>query len=482
MRLTFLGAAGEVTGSCYLLEGVGERRLRLLVDCGLFQGGREARRKNLDAFAFNLFTLDAVLITHAHLDHSGLLPRLVALGYRGPVYATAATCDLLEVMLLDSAHIQEKEMEWESRRRHGRFGAERGTWAPLYTVAQAQACLRQLRPLAYDAPLELAPDVRAVWHDAGHILGSAIVELAVGAGEASRRLVFSGDLGQPARPVVRDPTAVRRADVLLIESTYGNRLHRSLKDTEDELVSVLQEVLHRRRGNVVIPAFAVGRTQEILTLLADLVRHGRLDGLNVYVDSPMASAATRLTLKHRDLLDAQTLELLAWLPHNEHRMRVRFVDSVEESMALNEVRGGAIIISASGMCDAGRIRHHLRYNLPRRECAVVICGFQARGTLGRRLVDGAREVTLFGEPVRVRASVHTVGGLSAHADQGALLAWLGNFAAPPQQCFVVHGEQEAAAAFAGKIRETLQWHKVDIPALGQEFDLAQGLSHERTDQ
>lgn len=475
MRLSFLGAAGEVTGSCYLLERDG---LRLLVECGMFQGGREAEQKNLGAFAFDLRTLDAVLITHAHLDHSGLLPRLVALGYRGPVYATAATCDLLEVMLLDSAHIQEKEMEWESRRRHGRRPGHSSP-APLYTVAQAQSCLRQLHPLEYDMPLDLGQGVQAVWRDAGHILGSAIIELTLDIGGVPRHLVFSGDLGEPHRPVVRDPTPIRQADVLLVESTYGDRLHRSMEETKDELVAVLDDVLNRRRGNVVIPAFAVGRTQEIVALLGELTQQGRVDDLNVFVDSPMASAATRLTLKHRDLLDEETTSLLDWMRHHPKRIRVRFVESVEESRALNTVRSGAIIVSASGMCDAGRIRHHLNFNLPRRECGVVICGFQAQGTLGRRLVDGVRQVTLFGERVPVRASIHTIGGLSAHADQRALLAWLGNFQAPPGQCFVVHGETDAAHAFAGKIAETLKWHKVDIPSRGQVFDLAQVLAHER---
>lgn len=468
MKITFLGGSGEVTGSCFLLEGEG---LRFLVDCGMFQGGREAYAKNLGALQFDVRSLDFVLLTHAHLDHSGLLPRLAALGYRGDVFATSATVDLLHVMLLDSAHIQEKEAEWENRHyhdRHARRGYER---APLYTVAQTESCLRQLRRVEYDAEIRPHAGVRACFRDAGHILGSSIIELWLDDPGGTRKWVFSGDLGQPARPVLRDPYSVHHADVLLVESTYGNRCHKSMEETENELVGILSRTLKDRRGNVVMPAFSVGRTQEIVFVLADLVRRERLGPLDIYVDSPMALSATEITLRHQALLDTETQQLMRWQRENPQRVRVRFVQDVEESMSLNHIRGGAVIISASGMCEAGRIKYHLKNNLPRRECAIVITGFQAAGTLGRRLVEGAKTVSVFGEPVPVRASVHTVGGLSAHADRDALLDWLSRFTRPPHKTFVVHGEADTAHAFAAAVRQHLGWTDVSTPELGTRADI-----------
>jgi metallo-beta-lactamase family protein len=468
MRITFYGAAGEVTGSCYLVETA---ELRFLVDCGMFQGGRDAWRKNQGALGFDLCRLDFILLTHAHLDHSGLLPRAVALGYRGPVYATPATVDLLGVMLLDSAHIQEKEAEWEEKR--ARAGRGRGRpHAPLYTVAQAQASLRQLRPAGYGRAFQPHPAARVCLRDAGHILGSAIAEVWVGEAGRTRKLVFSGDLGMPARPVLRDPEPVAAADVLIVESTYGNRLHKSLEATEEELVDAIETTLRRKRGNVIVPAFSVGRTQEVLFVLADLVRRGRLGHLDVYVDSPMSMAATEITLRHTDLLDEHTRELIDWQRTHPEAMRVRFVQDVEESIALNSIRGGAVIISASGMCDAGRIKYHLLNNLGRRECSILITGFQAAGTLGRRLVEGARRATLFGESVAVRADIHTIGGLSAHADQEGLLGWLGHFRQPPRRTFVVHGEAETAATFAAAVRQRLNWNNVTVPHHGSSIELS----------
>lgn len=466
MRITFHGAAGEVTGSCFLVE---TDEARFLVDCGLFQGGRDAWSRNLRALGFDLRSLDFILLTHAHLDHSGLLPRAAALGFRGPVHATAATVDLLGVMLLDSAHIQEKEAEWEAKRAHGRRGRPR---APLYTVAQAQACLRQLHRAEYDRPFRPHPAVRACLRDAGHILGSAIAEVWVEEAGVTHKLVFSGDLGMPARPVLRDPQPVAEADVLFVESTYGNRLHKSLAATEDELVEAIEHTLRRKRGNVVMPAFSVGRTQEVLFVLADLVRRGRLGHLQVYVDSPMSMAATEITLRHLDLLDAHTRELIEWQRLHPEAMPVRFVQDVEESIALNQIRGGAVIISASGMCDAGRIKYHLLNNLGRRECSVIITGFQAAGTLGRRLVEGAKTATIFGQGVAVRADIHTIGGLSAHADQDGLLGWLAHFRRPPRRTFVVHGEAETAAAFAEAVRARLKWNNVDVPQYGSCIELS----------
>jgi metallo-beta-lactamase family protein len=470
MRLGFLGAAGEVTGSCTLVETGG---VRFLVDCGMFQGGPEARAKNLQAlnFDFDARTIDFVLLTHSHIDHSGLLPRLAVLGFKGPIYATAATVDLLAVLLPDSAHIQEKEAEWQLRHRHRRGGKLLGIPPPLYTVAQAQEVLKLLKPVAYGQTVAAVKTdhcaISVRFHDAGHILGSAWIDVRVSEEGRQRRLVFSGDLGMPGRPVLCDPEkVVAEADLLLIESTYGNRAHRSMQDTEDEIVAAVERTF-ATHGNLIIPSFAVGRSQEIIYLLADLVRRERISPLKVYVDSPMANAASRITLDYPELLDAKTNELIAWLKAKPKKMSVEYVADVERSKALNAVRSGAVIISASGMCEAGRIKYHLRENLPRSECSILIAGFQAAGTLGRRLVDGARQVTLFGQPVAVRARIYTVGGLSAHADQAALIGWLRGFAKPPGQTFVVHGEALASAAFASAIEEQLGWPAPRLPQRGE---------------
>ncbi|HEX7219031.1 MAG TPA: MBL fold metallo-hydrolase [Burkholderiales bacterium] len=416
-RLTFHGAAGEVTGSCYLVD-TGE--VKFLVDCGMFQG-RGADEKNR-SFGFDARDIAFVLLTHAHIDHSGLVPRLVAQGFRGAVYATGATVDLLGVMLPDSGYLQEKETEWSGK-------------APLYTQAEAQGSLGRLVPVAYDSDVAPHPAVRARFRDAGHILGSSIIELHV----AGKKVVFSGDLGQPGMPVVADPAPIEEADVLLVESTYGNRDHKNLPQTLDEFAYALNDTLRSRRGNVVIPAFAVGRTQDVLHYMAELQRERRLPAqMEVYVDSPMALAATRVTLKY------------ARLPAVE---RVRFTEDLEESKRIDSIASGAVIVSASGMCEGGRIRRHLKHNIARPECAIVFVGFQAQGTLGRKIVDGAESVRLFGEEYPVRAKVFTIGGLSAHGDRSALLAWLGHFRRAPTQTWVVHGEPLAADSLCQAIQQ-----------------------------
>jgi len=458
MRLSFLGGAGEVTGSCTLLES-GEARF--LVDCGMFQGGHEAWAKNLAALAFDPGHLDFVLLTHAHIDHSGLLPRLAAMGYSGPIYVTTTTAELLEVMLLDSAHLQEKEAEWRSRHRDAR---RQHPMTPLYTVNQARACLKQLRPVAYETEFQPHPDVSCVFRDAGHILGSAIVDARVRTGSGRRRLVFSGDLGQAANGMLPPPARIDNADVLLIESTYGNRLHKAPEETQAELVSAIGSTLDR--GNVIIPSFAVGRTQAVLYALAELARSGRLPPLRVFIDSPMAEKATLITRRHLERLTPRVRELDHWMRGNPGELALRYTHEVGESIALNQIRSGAIIISASGMCDAGRIKHHLRWNLPRKECAVLITGFQAKGTLGRRLVDGAHSVRIFNDDIAVRARLHTIGGLSAHADRDGLLAWLRGFAHAPGRSFVVHGEREAAVSFGDTLRSELGWTSVEVPQRG----------------
>jgi metallo-beta-lactamase family protein len=445
MHITFLGAAREVTGSCYWLQ---DDDRSFLVDCGMFQGGADAYRKNRGRFPFDAARLDFVLLTHAHIDHSGLLPRLAELGFRGPVYATAATCDLLGVMLPDAAYVQEREEH------------------PLYTVAQAQASLRRLHPVDYDQIVELGAGLRCRFRDAGHILGSAIVELWSTTAGVTRKVVFSGDIGETGRPIVNDPTMIEETDTLLVESTYGNRRHKSLDETEEELAGIVNAMARRGRGNIVIPAFAIGRTQELLHLLADLVRRGSIRSrLSVYVDSPLATRATEVTLRHQGIVDRETRELIAWGKANARaRLEVRFTESLEESKRLNHVRHGALIISASGMCDAGRIKYHLLHNLPDADSVIVFTGFQAAGTLGRRLVDGARTVRIFGEEVPVRARIATLGGLSAHADEAGLMNWLRGFKHPPSRTYVVHGEAATASAFADRVRSELGW-QVTVPDL-----------------
>jgi metallo-beta-lactamase family protein len=439
VRITFFGAAGEVTGSCFMVETPGTC---FLVDCGMFQGmGAEAKNRR---FPFDASRVDFVLLTHAHIDHSGMIPRLVSRGFHGRVYATAATCDLLGVMLPDSGHLQEKESEWSGS-------------APLYTRAEAVASLDCLAPVAYGEGIEPAPGIHCKFRDAGHILGSAILELWI----EGKKIVFSGDLGQPDRPVVDDPSPVGEADVLLVESTYGDREHKSMTQTMDELAYALNDTLRSRKGNVVIPAFAVGRAQELLVLISQLCREGRVPAHDLYVDSPMALAATRITARYSREFQQGRAEA--------HGPRIHFTESVEDSMKINALRAGAVIISASGMCDGGRIRHHLRYNISRRECAIIFAGFQAAGTLGRRIVDGAQRVRLFGEDYPVRARVFTIGGLSAHADRAALLRWLAHFKRPPKQTWVVHGEPLAAQSLRDALRQR-GW-SAEVPSRAQVAEL-----------
>ncbi len=458
MKLSFLGAAREVTGSCFLVETA---NARFLVDCGMIQGGREAESRNRKPFGFEPPAIDFVLLTHAHIDHSGLLPKLARAGFKGPIYTTGATAELLEVMLPDSAHIQETDARREARHPRGK-----NPMPPLYTLQDAQECLKRVRSIGYDHEFAPHPDIRCRLRDAGHILGSAIIEISVTEHGRATRLVFSGDLGQPGRPILRDPTPIPEADILVMESTYGDRLHQDLAATEDEMIAFVEQTLFKRGGNVIMPAFAVGRTQQVLYHLHRFVCEGRLRRPQVFVDSPMATEVTRITRRHLELFDEEARHLAGWHERGADIPYLHFTASVEESMALNQIRSGAIIISASGMCDAGRIRHHLRHNLPRRECGVLISGFQAQGTLGRRLVDGAKRVRLFGEDIPVRAEVHSIGGLSAHADQAALLDWAGHFRRPPALTFVVHGEPEAAQVLADRLRQKPGW-RVTIPEHGQ---------------
>ncbi|MBV2203871.1 MAG: MBL fold metallo-hydrolase [Burkholderiaceae bacterium] len=458
MKLSFLGAAREVTGSCFLVEAA---NARFLVDCGMVQGGRTAATRNHEPFRFDPATIDFVLLTHAHIDHSGLLPKLTRAGFKGPVHATAATADLLGVMLPDSAHIQESDAKRDARRLR-----QKNVQSPLYTLRDAHECLKQVRSVEYDREFTPGVGVHARFRDAGHILGSAIIEVWVTEDGRATKLVFSGDLGQPGRPILRDPTPIEEADILVIESTYGNRQHKDFSATENEMIDIVEKTLYGRGGNVIVPAFAVGRTQEVIYHLHRLTCEGRLRRPMVFVDSPMATEATRITREHLELFDEQAKQLAGWHARGENLPYLQFTASAEESMALNRIRSGAIIVSASGMCDAGRIRHHLRHNLPRRECSVLFPGFQAQGTLGRRLVEGAERVRIFGEDIPVRAAIHSVDGLSAHADQTALLDWARGFGRAPAQTFVIHGEPLAAQALGELLQQRLGW-PVTVPEHGQ---------------
>lgn len=470
MHVRFLGAAGEVTGSKHYIEGmIGGKHRRFVVDYGMFQGGKEADEKNLAPFAVEPSSIDFIFLTHAHIDHSGLLPLICAQGFTGPIFATAATLDLLKILLVDSAHLQLADLQRAERRQ--KLGKWKGELPQvLYTTEQALACLTQIRVVDYHEQFEPCPGIQAVFHNAGHILGSAIVDLTINddVSQKKHRLVFSGDLGVTNRPLMPNPDKVDAADILFIESTYGDRLHRTLEETEIELIEVISETM-KHGGNVVMPAFAVGRTQEVLFLLMNLVRQKKLPRLNVFVDSPMATAATHLTEKFFSSLDEDAQEAITWHKKHPDQFNLRFIADVEESKALNKIHGGAIIISASGMCEAGRVVHHLAWNLPHKQNAVIITGFQAFGTLGRKLVDKLPEVRIMGKEVRVKASIHTIGGLSAHADQAGLIDWVRGFKPPPKKIFVIHGEANASENFANVLKDELSCEHVIIPKKGELY-------------
>lgn len=448
MKVRFHGAAGEVTGSFHEVEAAGRR---LLLDCGLRQGSREDEARNREDFPFDAASLDAVVLSHAHIDHSGRLPLLVKRGFRGPIYTHRATADLLPVMLEDSARLAEADAERARRRRaEGReFDAE--DLEPLYTLADVARVARQLRPLEYDRPVTLFPGLELVLRDAGHILGSASVALAEAGATGSRRLVFSGDLGPRGTPILRDAAPVPQADLVLLESTYGGRAHRERAATVAELGALFREAWEGR-GNVVIPAFAVGRTQELLYWFAQHFEDWGLGRWRIFLDSPMASKVTEVYERHTDLFDAEAKRLWAERPHPLRLPNLHFAVSVEESMAINRIDRGAIIIAGSGMANGGRVRHHLRQRLPVERNHVVFVGYQSRGTLGRRLVDGAGYVRILGSEVAVRARRHTIGGLSAHADQPGLLDWYGRIPDHPP-VWLVHGEDEARRPMAEALRQ-----------------------------
>lgn len=457
MKVEFFGAAGEVTGSCHVLE-VGGRRV--LLDCGLIQGGRRDEARNRDPFPFEVGDIEAVVLSHGHLDHCGRLPLLVRRGFRGPVYAQRASCELVAILLADAARLEERDAEYLSRKL-GR------NVKPLFTFEDGRAVVESLQPRRYHEPFEVLPGVEVTYHDAGHIIGSCVVEVRCTEGGRTRTLVFSGDLGQYDSPILRDPESPERADLVLMECTYGDRLHRNREDTIAELGGILSRA---EEGNVLIPAFAIGRSQELLYQLGKHFDEWGLGRFRIYLDSPMAIEATQVYLDHRQLYDEEARELRARNDREPLIPNLRMSRDTEASMAINRIRSGAIVIAGSGMCNGGRIVHHLRHNLPFENTQVVILGYQARGSLGRRLVDGQERVRIFGQDVAVRARIHTLGGLSAHGDRDDLLRWYGGIGGQPPVC-LVHGEEDARSAFAGALAGRTG-ATVQTPAPGAVIDFS----------
>jgi metallo-beta-lactamase family protein len=441
----FLGAAGTVTGSKHL---VNTGKSQVLLDCGLFQGLKALRQRNWDPPPLAADAFEAVVLSHAHIDHSGYLPVLARHGFQGPIYCTPATADLLKLLLPDSAYLQEEQAEYANFRGFSRHSPA----LPLCTVADAHAALALVQTRPYGEPFEVTEDVRATFRPAGHILGSATVELKVGKG--SHRLVFSGDLGRWDRPVLADPELVAEADVLLLEATYGNRTHPP--DPMDDLARVVRAAA-RRGGALIIPAFAVGRTQEILWHLRELEEAGEIPALPVYVDSPMAIEATDVYRRHSEDHDEAMAAILAngGTPFGTRQYHV--APTRQESVRLNDLVGPVVIISASGMATGGRVLHHLNLRLPDPRTTVLLVGFQAQGTRGRQLQEGRREIRMFGREIQVRATIESLDGLSAHADQGEILRWLDGFDRPPHRTYLVHAEPTAADALQETITRRLGW-------------------------
>jgi metallo-beta-lactamase family protein len=461
ISIRFLGAAREVTGSCYLLTlPTGN----ILVDCGIVQGSSNSRDRNREPFAFDPKGIDFLFLTHAHLDHSGLIPRLVKEGFTGRIVTTTATADLIGPMLLDSAKIQENDAERMSRRSL-RKGGERVE--PLYTTEDVEKVLPLIDRAKYGQVIDTGRGVRYSFLDAGHILGSGSLALWLAASGNEKKIIFSGDIGKKGNPIINDPTLATMADYVVMESTYGDRMHKNTADTAAELAEAVSTTF-AKGGNVLIPAFAIGRTQDVLYLLNRLVREGKLPKLTVTIDSPLAEKATRIYLGHPDLYDEEAKRLIAGGTIGD-AIGIRFTQSVEESMALNRIKSRAVIIAGSGMCEGGRIGHHLKHNLWRPECSIIFVGFQARGTLGRRIVDKAQSVLIWGEEIAVRARVWTIGGFSAHGDQKELLAWLSGFRSRPT-VFVTHGEESAALTFADLVRKQYGF-TTHVPEPDRKFDL-----------
>jgi metallo-beta-lactamase family protein len=446
IRVTCLGAAGSVTGSNFLIESPGGKRV--LVDCGLFQGGRQMEMRNQEPWGFDPKSVETLFLTHAHIDHSGRIPKLVKDGFEGKIITSPPTAELCAIMLLDSAHIQEMDAEWQTRKNRRQA---RDAVLPLYTTEDAEASLKLLHPVERDQIIEIEPGLKARLRNAGHILGSCILELWVEEQDAAIKIVFSGDLGKKDQLIVRDPHDIFNADYLFLESTYGDRLHRSFDDSKAEMLEAIQYSVSKGE-KILIPAFAVERTQEILYILGEFHRAGSLPDIPVYLDSPLAIKATEIFRKNKRYYDEEARAIVEEGYDPFDLPNLRFTESSGDSAAINEQSGSAIVIAGSGMCTAGRIKHHLKHNLWRPGASIVIVGYQAKGTTGRKIVDGAKQVKIFREDVAVKAKVYTIGGFSAHADQEDLLEWVSHFESKPQ-VLVIHGESGASRTLAEKIKE-----------------------------
>ncbi len=468
MKVQLLGAARTVTGSCYIIEA---NNVRFAIDCGMHQGNAEIEQRNLNTEVYRASGLDFILLTHAHIDHSGLLPRMAKEGFTGPVYCTEPTRDLVTIMLLDSAHIQEMEAEWANRKRARRGGE---AVAPLYTMEDAGIVARQLQGISYNTLLEPAAGVKVWYRDAGHILGSSFLELEITEAEGVTRLVFSGDLGRPNALLVDDPSnPVLRADYLFLESTYGDRNHKNEGSSRDELAAAIARS-YSHGEKTIIPAFAVERTQELLYTLHLLHKEGKLPGgIPIYVDSPLAIRATEIFRRHPDYFDRDARILMQNGEDPLSLPGLRYTLDTRDSQAINTQKGPAIVISASGMCNAGRIKHHLRHNLWRPGASIVFAGYQAVGTPGRKIVDGAQSISILGEEIAVAAKIYTIGGFSGHAGQSQILDWVSRFARPDLNVFLVHGEEKAQKILAGLLRERFKLN-VTIPSYLEELILAPG--------
>lgn len=460
MNIRFLGAARVVTGSCYHLITDG---LQILVDCGMYQG-KNADEVNRQPFQFDPGQIDVLLLTHAHLDHSGLLPKLVADGFKGDIVATAGTAELVEIMLLDSAHIQERDAEWMTKKSF-RAGKDQ-IYQPLYTEEDAKGVMPFVKKVNYMETLQLKSGVRYRFIDAGHILGSGSLEIWLNNGDEEKKIVFSGDIGKNDNPIINDPQHIDNANYVVVESTYGNRLHRGVEESIEEMVQAIKNTF-KKGGNVLIPAFSVGRTQDILYILNRLVKQDRLPKLNVYVDSPLADKATKIYMAHPEYFDAEALTAFKF--RSNEGMNLHFTTSIEESQKINRIKSGAIIIAGSGMCDGGRIRHHFKHNIWRPECSIIFTGFQVKGTLGRHIIDGAKSARILGEEMAIRAKTYTIGGFSAHADQKELLEWLGTITNRPKT-FVTHGEESVSLEFEKVIQEKLGFETY-VPHKGEELEI-----------
>lgn len=462
MKLSFHGADRGVTGSCHMLECADRR---ILVDCGMFQGSRELSEENADAFEFDPSAIDYVLLTHAHLDHCGRLPLLAKRGFRGEVIATSATRELARLVLVDAAHLQEEDARREGlhRRRRG----EDRTPEPLYGIVDALNCLDRFgRTAEYDKPFQLAPGIHVTFFDAGHILGSASIRIETGDGGQARSILFSGDIGNTGRPLLRPPAPPPRADFVVMESTYGDRLHRSVGDSIEEFYDAISSTF-ARGGNVIIPTFALERAQELLYFLHQGVKRSRLPpAVQVFLDSPMAISATEVFGRHSECLDPAVAHLFRDGGDPFQLPNLHLARETADSTAINRITGGAIIMAGSGMCTGGRIRHHLQHNLWRKEAAVIFVGFAAAGTIARQIIDGAKHVRLFGEEIPVRSAIHTINGFSAHADQRELLAWHARIGGC-ETTFLVHGEESTMKQLA----ERLQGCRVEMPRLGETFEI-----------